>query len=169
MPLGKTHDRITLWTLPFVTLAAGWHGGSQAALAVGGSYLFAGLMFAGDLDTYSRQYQRWLWLRWIWIPYQKLCRHRSLWSHGPIVGTVVRLVYVAGWLGILGGLGFGLAWWQGWGSGIPWTTVKPWLEERWQIWVSMGLGLELGSLSHSLSDRLGSRWKRQQRRQQRHQ
>jgi len=167
MPLGRTHDRITLWTLPFVTLAAGWMGGSHDALAVGGSYLFAGLMFAGDLDTYSRQYQRWLWLRWIWLPYQKLCRHRSMWSHGPVVGTLVRLLYLGLWLGILGGLVLGLGRWLGWWQeGIPWTELQLWFGQRWRTWIGIGIGLELGSFNHSLSDHLGSAWKRRHRGQQ---
>ncbi|MEN9206125.1 MAG: metal-binding protein [Thermostichales cyanobacterium DRC_bins_46] len=158
MPLGKVHDRITLCTLPLVTLLAGLVGGAAMALAVGGGYLFAGLMFAGDLDTYSRQYRRWLWLRWIWIPYQKLCRHRSFWSHGPIVGTLGRLLYLGIWLLGIPGLVWGVGYWWGWwgpGGGGGWDWL---VAQRWHG-VGIGLGLELGSLSHSLSDQLGSAWK----------
>lgn len=153
MPLGSTHDRITLWTAPGVTLAAGLLGNSAAvALAVGSAYLFSGLMFSGDLDTDSRQYRRWLFLRWIWLPYRRCLQHRSFWSHGPIVGTALRVLY--------------LGWWQ-W---RPWA----WRNHLWQglhahaetlLWV--GMGLELGSLNHSLSDCLVSRWRRWRRRRRR--
>jgi uncharacterized metal-binding protein len=30
---------------------------------------------------------------WYWLPYGKLVRHRAIWSHGLIVGTVIRLLY----------------------------------------------------------------------------
>ncbi|MFS8884249.1 metal-binding protein [Synechococcus sp. R55.3] len=167
MPLGSTHDRITLWTAPGITLAAGVLGNSTTvALAVGSAYLFSGLMFSGDLDTCSRQYQRWLFLRWIWLPYRKWMRHRSFWSHGPIVGTAVRVLYLSLWAGGAGLLGAWL------GSQLGWWMWQPWVwgSDLWQLlqvhaemlfWI--GMGLELGSVNHSLSDWMVSRWKRWRR------
>jgi uncharacterized metal-binding protein len=35
----------------------------------------------------------WVWQQW-WMPYQISIKHRSFWSHAPIVGTVVRLLYL---------------------------------------------------------------------------
>ncbi|GAB4210774.1 MAG: metal-binding protein [Synechococcales cyanobacterium] len=164
MPLGKTHDRITLWTLPLVTAGAGWVGGADIALAVGGSYLFAGLMFAGDLDTYSRQYQRWLWVRWLWIPYQKLVRHRSIWSHGLVVGTVVRLLYLGLWGAALLGIVWAVRVGVGHGVGpVAWSTLQETLIYHRAPLLGILVGLELGSLSHSCSDWLGSAWKRRRR------
>lgn len=29
----------------------------------------------------------------IWEPYQRALKHRSFWSHTPVIGTVVRLIY----------------------------------------------------------------------------
>jgi uncharacterized metal-binding protein len=167
MPLGSTHDRITLWTAPGITLAAGVLGNSTTvALAVGSAYLFSGLMFSGDLDTCSRHYQRWLFLRWIWLPYRKWMRHRSFWSHGPIVGTAVRVLYLSLWAGGAGLLGAWL------GSRLGWWMWQPWVwgSDLWQLlqvhaemlfWI--GMGLELGSVNHSLSDWMVSRWKRWRR------
>jgi uncharacterized metal-binding protein len=35
---------------------------------------------------------------WYWLPYGRMVRHRSVWSHGLIIGTVVRLIYGWWWL-----------------------------------------------------------------------
>ncbi len=170
MPLGSTHDRITLWTLPVVTLSAGILSGEPGvALATGSAYLFSGLMFSGDLDTRSRQYQRWTVLGWIWLPYRRLCRHRSIWSHGLGVGTLGRLLYLGLW--ILPGL-VAIAWL---GSVARWWLWQPhiWRSDLWQLiqvhqrellWTT--IGLELGSINHSLSDWLVSGWKRSKKRSQ---
>ncbi|MFN7414520.1 MAG: metal-binding protein, partial [Dolichospermum sp.] len=91
MPSGQTHDRITIWSMPVVasiTLVS-THS-SNMTLLVAGGFMFGGLMFGPDLDIYSRQFQRWGFLRWIWLPYQKSLRHRSFLSHGPIIGTTLR-------------------------------------------------------------------------------
>ena len=72
MPSGQTHDRITLWSLPVVAaIAFGQTQSGNITLILSGAYLFSGLMFGPDLDLYSRQYQRWGCVRWIWIHYQK--------------------------------------------------------------------------------------------------
>jgi uncharacterized metal-binding protein len=34
---------------------------------------------------------------WYWLPYGRMVRHRSRWSHGPL-GTLVRLAYGWWWL-----------------------------------------------------------------------
>lgn len=99
MPNASTHDRITLWGLPFVagaTLAVTRR--SDLTLTVAASYLLGGLMFGPDLDIYSRQYQRWGIFRWIWRPYQQTLRHRSFWSHGFLIGTILRLLYLSIWI-----------------------------------------------------------------------
>jgi len=35
---------------------------------------------------------------WYWLPYGRMVKHRSLWSHGLLIGTVVRLIYGWWWL-----------------------------------------------------------------------
>lgn len=172
MPSGRTHDRITLYSLPLVTATAGiLTRSSTVALAVSGAFLFAGLMFSGDLDTRSLQYKRWLWLRWIWVPYRRLCKHRSVWSHGPIIGTICRLLYVGVWTLVPTAIALYLghryadwpwrpmAWLQHAWSGLArpaGDTGLPW----WGVVVAMTVGLELGALSHSSSDWIGSTLKR---------
>ncbi len=95
MPSGQTHDSITLWSLPVVAgLTFERTRSTSLTLVVSGGFLFSGLMFGPDLDIHSRQFKRWGVLRWIWLPYRRSMRHRSFLSHGPIVGTIVRLIYL---------------------------------------------------------------------------
>ncbi|ALF55967.1 metal-binding protein [Nostoc piscinale CENA21] len=167
MPSGRTHDRITLWALPFVAGVAFWQTrSSSVTLLVAGGFMFGGLMFGPDLDIYSRQYQRWGYLRWIWLPYQKSLRHRSFLSHGPIIGTTLRVIYLSCLLAIaafiilvifekLGNTRFN---WSGLGENIQKSLVSYDKE-----YLALFLGLELGAMSHSLSDWCGSAYKRMQK------
>lgn len=164
MPSGRTHDRITLWGLPFVTgLTFGLTQSGSLTLLVSGSFLFSGLMFGPDLDLHSRPYMRWGPLRWIWTPYQKTLRHRSLLSHGPIIGTTLRLLYLATWLGILGIFALGIAqllWDVGWNWQVLAQSAKASLTQYTAEWIALYLGLELGAMSHSVSDWSSSAYKR---------
>jgi uncharacterized metal-binding protein len=182
MPSGRTHDSITLWSLPLVAGVTFGHTHSTSlTLTVAGSYLFSGLMFGPDLDIYSRQYKRWGVLRWIWLPYRQSMRHRAFLSHGPIVGTVVRVLYLLSWAVLLMG-SIGLI------SAIAYSMIGErdrWLQftqHFWHLstaslaqsvhqflpeWIALGIGLELGALSHSLSDWIGSAYKRSRPRPQR--
>jgi uncharacterized metal-binding protein len=96
MPSGKTHDSLSWYFyLPFAYLA--WYL-TRDWMLVGlfsAAYFFSSFMFGGDLDLVSIQSKRWGLLRWMWIPYRKMIAHRSKWSHGLLLGTVFRLVYVS--------------------------------------------------------------------------
>jgi len=164
MPSGRTHDRITLWTLPFVAaLTFAQTQSSNLTLLVSGSFLFGGLMFGPDLDIYSCQYQRWGWFKLIWLPYQKNLRHRSLVSHGPLIGTALRILYLATWIAVVGILGLVIAEkignlaenWQDVVLGC-WRSIVQHPIELLAIYI----GLELGAMSHYLSDWGGSAYKR---------
>ncbi len=122
-------------------------------------------MFGPDLDIYSRQYQRWGLLRWIWIPYQKSLRHRSFLSHGPIIGTTLRVIYLSGVVGILVILGTVVAQILGngdWSRQFLNETVGRSLNHIPEL-LALFLGLELGAMSHSLSDWSNSAYKRFQK------
>ncbi|KAF0249059.1 MAG: putative metal-binding protein [bacterium] len=94
MPSGKTHDRITfLLILPTFFAAYLLTYQLEVSLLATLAMLFGGLMFGPDLDISSRQYYRWGYLRLIWWPYQRLFSHRSIFTHGIVVGTVVRIGY----------------------------------------------------------------------------
>jgi len=97
MPSGKTHDRITiLLAVPTFVVAWGLAGSLALAAAATVAMLFGGFMFGPDLDIQSRQYTRWGVFRFLWLPYRKLFKHRSRWSHGIIFGTLIRVIYFAG-------------------------------------------------------------------------
>lgn len=166
MPSGQTHDRITLWALPFVAGATFVQTKSgNLTLLVASGFMFGGLMFGPDLDIYSRQYQRWGLLRWIWIPYQKSLRHRSFLSHGPIIGTTLRVIYLSGVVAMLVILGTVVAQILGngnWSGQFLNETVGRSLNHIPEL-LALFLGLELGAMSHSLSDWSNSAYKRFQK------
>ncbi|MEM1368349.1 MAG: metal-binding protein [Cyanobacteria bacterium P01_H01_bin.15] len=170
MPSGRTHDRITLLCLPAFT-ALCWWGFKDAryALLAGSAFLFSGLMFGPDLDIHSQQYKRWGPLRWLWLPYQKLLRHRSLWSHGFLVGTLGRILYLGFWLML--GLGGGQLIYS-WLTKTPLLNVgfqqlRPLSEELRADAISIWLGLETGAMSHSLSDWVVSFYKKRRKKSNR--
>lgn len=95
MARGLSHDRATcLLALPFGLLWWPWLGPAGAG-ASSLSFLVGGLWLSPDLDTVSRPTRRWGPLRLLWWPYRRLLRHRSLLSHSPLLGTAVRLLYLA--------------------------------------------------------------------------
>lgn len=164
MPSGKTHDRITLWSLPLV-VAFGWAitRNSTLVLLICGGFLFGGLMLGPDLDIHSVHFKRWGWFRWIWIPYRGSMRHRSPLSHAPIVGTVLRVVYLGVWLGIISFVGLAAVNEMG-QLGLTWADIRGLLNRSIQQyqpeWLTFALGLELGALSHYVADWSVSRYKR---------
>lgn len=164
MPSGRTHDRITLWSLPFLAgLTFALTRNANVTLLLLGGFLFSGLMFGPDLDIHSRQFIRWGWLRWIWIPYQKAIRHRSVFSHGVIIGTIVRSLYLAFFLSILGFLVLGIAQFFGnvnWNWQMVVAMMQRSLSQYPHEWLALIVGLELGAFSHYISDWGGSTYKR---------
>lgn len=164
MPSGKTHDRITLWSLPLVAgLTFGQTRSSHITLLVSASFLFSGLMFGPDLDLHSRQFQRWGWFRWLWVPYQNSLHHRSFLSHGPFIGTALRVLYLCTWLGCFGLI---IAMAMEFLFMVEWT-VSDLATELWEFflnysleWTAIFCGLELGAMSHYVCDWLSSIYKR---------
>jgi uncharacterized metal-binding protein len=161
MPSGRTHDRITLWTLP-------WIGGlsylltrrGDLVLIVAGAFLFSGLMFGPDLDIYSIQYQRWGIFRWLWVPYRSLISHRSALSHGLFLGTALRLLYFFSLVILIGTIGLGIAQFF-WGFAWNWQqfarqVVQFLQQQHREEAIALLVGLELGAMSHSVSDWLVS-------------
>lgn len=167
MSSGRTHDRITLWALPLVVLVAlrvtlsGW-----LTAVVGLGFLLGGWILGPDLDIHSVQYKRWGWLRWIWLPYRNQIRHRSHWSHGPIIGTVGRVLYLSCWLSLSGLILVGVLnrtqrtalSWSDLRDGLGWVLVT-----YWPWWLALVVGLELGAFSHYVADWLSSAIKKKRR------
>ena len=164
MPSGRTHDRVTLWSLPVVAaLTFGQTRSGLLTLIISGGFLVGGVMFGPDLDIYSRQYQRWGWFRWIWRPYQDSLRHRAFLSHGPLIGTALRMVYFGIWIAVFAILALTIAQFFG-----DMASLRQWLmlqiarsfTQYYREWIALYIGLELGAMSHSLMDWGGSAYKR---------
>jgi uncharacterized metal-binding protein len=171
MPSGSTHDRITLWSLPVVTvLTAALTRSGNLTLLVSGGFLFSGLMLSPDLDLHSLPFKRWGWLRWIWIPYQKAMGHRSIFSHGPIIGTTLRVLYLGSWIALVGVIVLGVVQLF---RDVPWSwqefaqDVERSLTNYRAECIALFVGLELGAMSHSLSDWINSAYKRSKRKSKR--
>jgi uncharacterized metal-binding protein len=128
---------------------------ADLAFWVSGGFLFSGLIFGPDLDLYSFHYKRWGKLRWLWQPYQQAIKHRSIWSHGPIVGTLGRIFYLGLWLGLAGCLYLGIVqaiWGQAYTGKQLLGILQHSIERDRSIYIALFCGLELGAMSHYLSD-----------------
>ena len=94
MAKGRDHDRATaLACIPFglvVMPVLGIPAGCIAGLC----FLIGGLWLSPDLDTRSKPLHRWGPLRVIWWPYRRLIPHRSLFSHGPLIGMSLRVLWL---------------------------------------------------------------------------
>jgi uncharacterized metal-binding protein len=95
MPSGRTHDIITAVATPVVVWTCYHFTDWKTTAIITGLFLFSSLMFNGDLDMESSPYYRWRFLKFIWIPYQKMFHHRSIFTHGLVIGTVIRIIYLA--------------------------------------------------------------------------
>lgn len=169
MPSGRTHDKITLWCLPpVVGLTFGLTNSPSLTITTALSFLVGGFMLGPDLDIRSIQYKRWGPLRWLWLPYQKALRHRSRLSHGPVIGTALRVAYLAVWVALFTFL-IVLVLNALWDAGLTWqslgATVRYLLNHYAAAWVAVLVGLELGAISHSVSDTIGSRIRRRKQHQ----
>lgn len=171
MPAGRTHDRITLWCLPFVIGLTFWGTRSPAlTVIVSLFFLVGGFMLGPDLDIHSIQYNRWGPIRWIWLPYQIALKHRSRLSHGPIIGTALRVIYLAVWIGLFTVLTvevLNAVWNAQLTLGSLRAPFRYLVRNYLAEWLSVLVGLELGAISHSVSDTLSSRLGRKKRRQKR--
>ncbi len=167
MPSGRTHDRITWWSLPWVsgiTLSQTQSSGITGALSVG--FLLGGLLLGPDLDIRSVQYRRWGWFRWIWIPYRGSMSHRSPWSHSPVTGTALRIIYLAGWVILTSFLTLALVN-ELFAIGWTWQDIERQIDQsiaqHGALWVALLIGLELGAMSHYVADWGVSTYRRCQR------
>lgn len=140
MPNGRTHDAITFVLTPVIGGLSYWISKdiiTTTIILV--CYLFASLMFNGDLDTNSRPYNRWWLLKMIWIPYQLMFDHRSVFTHGLIIGTIIRILYI-------GLIPFLIFLFKG--------ELQMVIDIPLDIIILSFVGLELGSAIHTISDKI---------------
>ena len=146
MASGQQHDRATCWlALPYGLLWWPWLG-PIGALVSTLAFLMGGLWLSPDLDTNSRPYQRWGPLRWLWWPYRKALRHRSVLSHAPVLGTLVRVGYLIGIALLLTGL-----------AHPPSSTdLLSWMQQQWsrpeRLLLVALIGIEASAWLHLIQD-----------------
>lgn len=142
MPCGKTHDNITIILVPIIFGVTYYFTNNlidSSILLL--FYLFSSFMFNGDLDVVSKPYNRWWILKFIWIPYQMMFKHRSVFTHGIIIGTIIRLIYLTPILFII--------------THFNQTNIYQIISlfETKDILITL-IGLELGSVIHTTSDKI---------------
>jgi len=157
MPSGKTHLKIEAgllfgWTALTGYLMATGTIEPAAVVAFTLAYAVSMLLLSPDLDlARSRAFRRWGPVRWIWIPYALLFRHRRL-SHHPIFGPLTRVLYLGGICAIAAAIVV-------LSMGRPLRIVAPPAE----ILLAVVLGLYIPNLTHILADRVVSRWRSRRR------
>jgi uncharacterized metal-binding protein len=158
MPSGKTHLKIeamilVLWAgLSILLVMQNLIAPSQALLFLG-SYVFSMFLMSPDLDlSKSDAFGRWGILRWIWLPYAWIFRHRQM-SHHPLLGPLSRIAYIA--ILVLAGIFAYLA-----------TTGNPGPRLKLSIAVILPvfLGLYIPNLEHVFADRVSTARRRKRRR-----
>lgn len=168
MASGKTHDKITKLMSPFVLIIFFiinnyllndiTHSIILTILSVS-IYIFAGYMFSGDLDTKSREFNRWGLLKFIWIPYQKLFRHRSIYTHGFLFGPLIRILYIYIIFLTVSSFMFSLTIISFSTFDLIYSTLLFFLKNKLLI-LNIFLALFLGSGLHTLIDLLSSTFKK---------
>jgi uncharacterized metal-binding protein len=171
MPDGRTHDIITVVTAagaaPVAIALPGMSPGQAGLLA--GAYLVSGILFSCDLDLRSEPYLRWGRFRFLWWPYQKLIHHRAIWSHGLVIGPVLRIIYFTAMMFLLLFLGLSLINLVSPvdPTGTTWRAAL-WLDSYLRRHALIALllltGFILGGASHSIADLISTAHKRWRRR-----
>lgn len=162
MPSGKTHDTITI-ILAAPAFAVGYAVTRDVSLSavIASGFLFGGLMFGPDLDTTSKQFARWSFLKILWFPYRIFFTHRSRWSHGLVCGSLIRVVYFIGVVTI--GAFVGTFAYAAIGDAHKpdimslarsWSTIGGYFSTS--LLISIFCGLWAGAASHTFTDMAGT-------------
>jgi uncharacterized metal-binding protein len=166
MPSGKTHDAITIilaapaFAITYLVTRDVW---LSTVLTV--AFLAGGLLFGPDLDTVSKQYSRWRFIKFLWFPYRTFFKHRSRWTHGLIFGTLLRVVYFMGVATCVAFLiTYGFAAYTGgelpgiWDFTRVWATLREYLDRILGVYglIAILIGMWVGAASHTFADIAGS-------------
>ena len=138
-----------LLSLP-LGLVVAWPLGLSAGVITAAAFLMGGLWLSPDLDTRSNALHRWGPLGGIWWPYRRLIRHRSIWSHGPLIGTATRLSLLLAWTLLVSVLIPSIS------PSLVLTNLQNSLQQCPQQATAMLLGLEASVWLHLIQD--GDPW-----------
>jgi uncharacterized metal-binding protein len=83
MPKSHTHEKwALLFSIPLSYIYFKLLGDITGSIIFFVSFIFGVFMLSPDLDTK------------LWLPYRKIMKHRSIFSHLPFVGTLIRTSYL---------------------------------------------------------------------------
>lgn len=167
MASGKRHTQIAITSAPLIAATSFYLGyGWRESLVYGALNLAAQTILTPDLDIRCMWSRCWGGLFW---PYQKALSHRSFYSHGPVVGTLGRIFYVAvlAWLlSVVGVLGVDVVQMQP----LNFSAAMTWLDgflgahcpnlTRTQLMTGFA-AMECGSMLHVSADYISTALKRQ--------
>lgn len=146
MPSYKTHDRIGIISAPVIFISGlAVDMPIPVITTITASYLVSTFLLSPDLDTDSKIYRRWGALRFIWYPYLKLVKHRSVYSHSGLFSGTLRFIYLSILL-------------------LPLLLVPDAIylfSEYYIFYVLFWIGMVGADIAHSLSDWLVTRIKTQ--------
>ena len=157
MPSGRTHLKLETALLVPCLGALGWLYWKQGVPwqtlnAFFGAYVFAMLWLSPDLDlTTSSALNRWGPLRWIWLPYAWVFRHRQS-SHHLLLGPLTRILYL---VLLLAGLL--------WGVLAILGEPLPKLQISTLVLGAIVAGMFVQNTVHILADRVSTSWRRRRR------
>ena len=147
---GRRHDQ-SIWVLSLpLGIAVGLVLGIDAGLIAAGACLVGGLWLSPDLDTRSVALRRWGPFSFLWWPYRLLIPHRSLWSHGPLLGTTARLGVLLSWCLIVTLVVPALS------PAMLLTTLQQLMRQHPQEFIALLVGLEGSAWIHLILD--GDPW-----------
>jgi len=161
MASGKTHDGFTWAMAPAIWMIgqSGLHYSVQVCLLITVGTLVGGLLLSPDLDTKSRPFYRWGIFRFIWLPYQWMAKHRSKLSHGLLLASWFRLLYLYAILTLLYSLIYlTLAQWIHIPPHAPGQDVLQFTKTHLSSIAWLGIGIWIGALLHILLDYFSSAW-----------
>lgn len=112
MPSGRVHAVITLAAAGLTYAWGTARGESPVMAAAAAAGCAVGVILTPDLDIKGTRADKIIRnetglipaILWglLWNPYSSLIPHRSWLSHGPIIGTAIRIIYIAVPLFIIG-------------------------------------------------------------------
>ena len=160
MASGRHHDQATLLGALPLGLVITVLLGRQAGLIASFAFIAGGLWLSPDLDTQCKALQRWGIFGFLWWPYRRFIPHRSIWSHGPIIGTALRMMVLTSWLTL------GILLIPGVSAGEVWESVQTWIQQQPLTILAFLLGLEANVWLHLImdGDPMPSEWSRRRTR-----
>lgn len=164
MAKGKTHDTINIFALFLLILPLLSSIVKDLILlsVFTISYIFGTLFLSPDLDLKNTlPYKRWGKFSFIWLIYSKIIPHRSWLSHGFLIGTIFRILWLIVNIFLIGFIFVWLLHLTIMGDAVT-AYLKTWNEIKWfcidnkNIIIFSFTGVMLSSLLHEMVDSLWS-------------